>query len=476
MSKDNSQDQLVNLQAAQLAAQVAQQAAALEFQKQRFTMLEMPQFQAQTDIDRQRLQEEMDRLAFDKATEAYKDALQEATLTGTYQGKPTIDWLTQQAQITGVLNGQETLQGKLNDAQIAQMQHAMELDSKNFELNYQKYGTDLQHWTSEFQETQTNDLRNYLLQEAGVTGQFNGQDTLDKQKMDSQNALSYLNLLASVQNDPFKALRVQQNAGSFNNLAQGFLGKYQMAGAGGVTGNPGQTQVSDYLHPIGLDGQPVQGQQPLAQPMVPAGVPATVPATATAQPMTDPTTGQVLAALPAYMYQAPGVAQPGAVPVASQTPPVAQTGAVGATGVEQPASVATTAYTYSPPGAQAPVDAYNYQPTNTGSMQMYPPGVAAPSTQAQYSTTTPQSVDAQNKLMQPGALGTQGTTSSQSTGVLTPDKVNAENYANADAGQQKTLWQYFGDQGWDPDTAKDVFMKSLPRYGGPSRGTVKQAA
>ena len=46
--KDKTQDQLVNLQAAQLAAQTANWAAQLEFQKERMRLLELPQFQFQS--------------------------------------------------------------------------------------------------------------------------------------------------------------------------------------------------------------------------------------------------------------------------------------------------------------------------------------------------------------------------------------------------------------------------------------------
>jgi hypothetical protein len=100
-SKDNPQDKLINLQAQQLAAQVANWAAQLEFQKERMRLLELPEMQGKLQVD-------IDRLAFDKAQATWENAFKEASITGKYNGQDTIEWLTQQAQLTGVLNGQQT--------------------------------------------------------------------------------------------------------------------------------------------------------------------------------------------------------------------------------------------------------------------------------------------------------------------------------------------------------------------------------
>lgn len=440
--------ELTNVNAAQLAAQVANWAAQLEFQKTRFQLMELPQFQSQDATQRQQLQIQMDQLAFQKAQAAYQNALQEAALTGTYQGKPTTQWLTEQAQLTGVMNGQETLQGKLNDAQIAQMQHAMALESQNFQLQYQKYGTDTEHWDKTFASQQASDLRNYTLAEAGLTGKFNGQDTLAAQSQsevvrearareaqqaaDSQQtgALGYLNLLATVQNNPFKMLKVQQNAGNFNNLAAGWLGKVQMPGSGTITGNPGgPAGPGDLLTQYNPDGSVV--------PM--PALPTYKPADSAVNPALAPTA---------------------AVPVS---------GAMGAQALDP-----ITGYAYSPPGSQAPVGDYNYMPTASGQTQIYPPGVVAPANGAQLSTTTPQTPGSVQGMV--GAVGAEGSNTPGSTDVLTPNKINARNYNNSNAGQQKLLWQYEDSQGWDPETAQSIYKQSLPTYAGPATGKVVRAA
>src|SRR4249920_983638 len=96
--QDDMQEKLYNLQAQQLAAQVANWAAQLEFQKERFRLLEMPQFQ-------QGLQLEVDKLAWQKAQDTWERAYQEAAITGTYNGQPTTQWLMDQARLTGSYNG-----------------------------------------------------------------------------------------------------------------------------------------------------------------------------------------------------------------------------------------------------------------------------------------------------------------------------------------------------------------------------------
>src|SRR6266498_2167022 len=93
---DNQQDKLINLSAQQLAAQVANWAAQLDFQKERFRLLEMPEMQGRSTLD-------VDKFAWEKAQTTWENAFKESTITGMYQGQPTIDWLTRQAQLTGVL-------------------------------------------------------------------------------------------------------------------------------------------------------------------------------------------------------------------------------------------------------------------------------------------------------------------------------------------------------------------------------------
>ena len=63
-SGNDQADKLINLQAQQLAAQVANWASQLEFQKERLRLLELPEMQGKLQVD-------VDRLAFDKAQAAW---------------------------------------------------------------------------------------------------------------------------------------------------------------------------------------------------------------------------------------------------------------------------------------------------------------------------------------------------------------------------------------------------------------------
>ena len=90
----NDQSQYFNNQAAALAAQVAAAAAQLEFQRMRFSQLELPQFQAMSTLDKE-------KLAFQKATEVWNQAFQEASVTGSYNGVPAAQYLLSASQMTG---------------------------------------------------------------------------------------------------------------------------------------------------------------------------------------------------------------------------------------------------------------------------------------------------------------------------------------------------------------------------------------
>jgi hypothetical protein len=105
------QSEYFNHQAAALAAQVAAQAAQLEFQRMRFTQLELPQFQNMSALDKE-------KLAFSKATEVWNQAFQEASVTGSYNGVPAAQFLLSASQVTGVFNQP----GQLNADQQAQYQ------------------------------------------------------------------------------------------------------------------------------------------------------------------------------------------------------------------------------------------------------------------------------------------------------------------------------------------------------------------
>jgi hypothetical protein len=391
--KESPEEKLANVAAAQLAAQVANWAAQLEFQKERMRLLEMPEMQGRQSI-------EIDRLAFDKAESTWKRALEESSVTGTYNGQPTQEWLERQARLTGVLNGQQTLEGRLTDAQVAQMNHAMAMDGRRITLEETQFQFEKERFGTEFAHQQEQDRIGNRFRESELTGRLDGRNTLARDELEANERQQYLSLLSSLQGSPFKTMRMLGNTPQgLTDLVNAWAGKYQMGGLTGSGQAPGAPQLSDLWNPMG----------------VPVG-----------------TSGPV--GTPGSFMNARGVGGPA--------------GEVG--------------YTMSPFGTQAPLDAYNYQATPSGQTQVYPPGVQAPPNDAQVSTQTP---------LSPGQA--QQAAASMTPGMLTPNQINAENYANTNKVGQDLMWQYFEDaQGWAPGAAQDSFLKSLPRYGGPKQGTV----
>lgn len=257
-------DQLANIQAAQLAAQVANWAAQLEFAKQRFQLMELPQAQAQSQLA-------IDQLAFQKATEAWQQAFQEASLTGTYQGQTTTAWLTQQAQLTGVLNGTQTVQGKLTDAQVAQMNSAMQIAQQNQLLDVQKFGFQQTQWNAEFALSKAGQQLQYMgvdengnptlaktAQDATITGyDAQGNPTLARQTQEASEAQQYLSLLSSLQGpqNAFVQARVLGNTpNSIRDIANAWAGKYQIGGTTGSGQNPTPASVGGLMGSTGLPG------------------------------------------------------------------------------------------------------------------------------------------------------------------------------------------------------------------------------
>lgn len=450
-SKNDPQQQLINLQAQQLAAQVANWAAQLEFQKQRLQVLELPQFQAGDANQKQQLMLDADKFAWEKATDEWKKAFQEAALTGKYQGQDTTEWLTQQAQLTGVLNGQQTLQGRMTDAQIAQMNHAMELENNQFLAQTTGYYNGQSTFARQQFEAGATGYYNGQKtlereqQEAGLTGYYNGQKTFGREQFEAQQGLEGLKILSSLQGagNAFKQLRVLGAMGTTGDLANAWIGRYTMPGATGSGQAPGQAQISDLMQPYGNQGGNAIGQSlfalpgPAAQPTQPTFAQpqmayAAKPTPQLAQPTSDPNMNYAMGATPIAPYGGP----------------------VG--------------YSVDPAGTPANPTAWNYGVSGTGQVQVYPPGIPAPPDQHQISTSVPISADQAAQAAQahdPYNAGVAG------TGLLNPNQINAKNYANTNAYAQQLGWAAFEDQGWDVGAAQDAFRKSLPRYGGPAMGS-----
>jgi hypothetical protein len=57
-------------------------------------------------------------------------------------------------------------------------------------------------------------------------------------------------------------------------------------------------------------------------------------------------------------------------------------------------------------------------------------------------------------------------------GLVNPNQINARNYDNSYQYQKDLLWANYEDQGWDKNLAQESYLKSLPKFGGVSKGSV----
>jgi hypothetical protein len=168
------------------------------------------------------------------------------------------------------------------------------------------------------------------------------------------------------------------------------------------------------------------------------------------------------------------------------------------------------AYTYQGAGVQAPIEHWNYSPTTTGSMQVYPPGVVSPYHTPDISTSNAIAPGVANSIYQygqqpsyypyysqpssqsygqpyggsgPGQFYVDRQTPTDSTtnapgevgtgysGMLLPSQINAKNYGNSYQYQKDLGWAAYEDAGWDKSLAQEAFERSLPKTGGPKRGS-----
>lgn len=415
--KENSADKLVNIQAAQLASQVANMAAQLEFQKERFRLLELPEMQASTQLQR-------DELAWKKAQGEYEKAFQEASITGTYNGQPTMEYLTNVAKMTGVLNGAQTLEGKLSDAQIAQINATIMNTQRGMDLEYEKQGFNVR----QYDETHAMELQK---QQASLTGYVNGLPTFEREQWQANQATSYLNLINSLRGpeNAFAQLKVLRNTpDALMQMAQSWAGQFVTPTGISAPGAPPPATVMGQLNggmsPYALPAYtPYNPMQP-AQPNMSARPPA-------------PTTEEQHIGVDTTLDK--GMPQ-GFTPAAYNPIP------------------ATPGYSMDPAGAPAPVHAYNYAPSATGGTQVYPPGVAAPSNQLQVSTYQPVTQQTQQQMLAESTAAGQGV-------LPAPGQINAREYNKATGYEQALGWAQYEDQGWDKSAAQEVFKRSLPKYG-----------
>jgi hypothetical protein len=441
-SGSSTQDQLINLQAQQLAAQVANWAAQLDFQKARFNQLELPEWQAKSQL-------EVDQFAWQKAQDTWENAYKEALVTGTYQGQPTIDWLTRQAQLTGVLNGEQTLQGKLTDAQISQMNQQMKLANDQFLANATGYMAD---------GTPTFDREQWMATTTGYSA--NGDPTFAREQWQAAQAVTgwqFLSTLSGPQNAFKQANAIANMPAGLSGMMDAWAGNYTVAGSAGV-GSGGQARLGDML--LGAAGNTPAGQQ----------------AASVLNPLTAANTAS---------HNYAGDAQTSSWVTPTVTAPSMQPQP------SAPLAASGPAYTYSASGVQAPPQAWNYTALPSGSIQVHPPGVASPPETPDYSTTTPQDLSTMANMIatstggayqygspepvpqpNPVLVQTTPTVGVSNPSTLLPNQINAENYRNMYDYQKQLGWAAFEDAGWDKGLAQDAFRKSLPTYVNPTQGKI----
>lgn len=480
MAQNDTQQQLINLQAQQLAAQVANWAAQLDFQKERFRLLELPQFQQGYQLD-------VDKFAWQKAMDQWDHNYQEALLTGTFNGQPTIQWLTDQAKLTGTYNGQRTLEGLLTDAQIKDMQDKMKLANDQFIT--------------------------------ATTGYYNGKPTFDREKFQAAQALEgwkFISTLSGPQNAFKQARAIASMPGGMSQLMQAYAGQYMLpagtaVGSGGAGGANPAGQLADMMQGFGGPAAPGNpqygyGQQPaqapappqMAAPATPFAPPAdwtppdpNVPPGTTANQNFVPGRGISIdqwndatkAAAIAWNASHPGQIADGSSigwrpPTSEDLVTTPNYGYAG--GAQPPAAVAalppgTTGVqgmSYEPPGVQAPVGAYNYSATSNGSVGVYPPGVASPPQTADVSSYTPVAPgEAAAYLSQPYQYGQASQiTAPGGNYTLAPNQIDAQNYNNSFQYQKDLLWAGFEDQGYDKGLAQEAYQRTLPTHKSPTVG------
>jgi hypothetical protein len=350
---------------------------------------------------------------------------------------------------------------------------------------------------------------------AATTGYFNGQKTFDREKFEQTMALDswkFISGLTGASNAFKQARAIGSMPNGMGDLMGALAGKYNFSSGTSVGSSGGHFNLDEMMQGYGGNfPQPVapgsvspgQPGQPTPAPP-PTAVPTAPPTPPVLQPMPGQPTTPITGPIPGRGFD-PGTQWNAATKQAALAWEAAHPGykldgsqvgyrwvGVSTPGDEEYVTNAQNAgITYSPPGAQAPANAYNYSQAPDGSTQVYPPGVASPAATPDVSSHIPQNPQDAAALMQPYSYGAPyipkpgmpgvGTTITDTqvggTGLdpnahLLPNQINARNYNNAYQYQQELAWAEFEDQGWDKGLAQEAFLKSLPKYGGVSKGAI----
>lgn len=432
-----------NPAAANQAADLAQRIAYQAYLDERLRTLELPQFQSTS-------QQQKDELAFKMAQQKFEEVFREASVTGSYKGQPTTQWLAEMANFTGEFGGQKTLDyltrmGALTgtiEGKATLAKQALDLDAE-----VRRRQTDIQQGalTGEFGGYPTLDAeirRGQLGIEGGaLSGEWNGRPTLDAEIRRRQAAAIEAQLSGEWGGRPTLEAEMQRRrAAAAEGEMQGFFdGNPTLGGRRYESDRQAQAaQLSGYFNGAPtLERQREQDQTGTQLMQLLAGLRGPKDAFQFAKVLNSGglkgildavsgrynmasfgggDTGQLEAVTGANWLGPPGPMSGQAVPAQFQKPDApyweamaakAAAGGVPGTGAGAPpvpvftgAPPPVPGTTHSPPGAQAPTDAYNYERTPTGNTNVYPPGEPAPAGHTQVSTVAPHGgTDSMNAML-----------------------------------------------------------------------------
>lgn len=382
-------------------------------------------------------------------------------LTGMYQNAPTWQRQYQTAGLTGYLDNQATLARQQFEAAATGMYNGAPTEQR------QEFLTQAGGYMPTGEATLAREA-----QDAAISGYYGPAEqkkaTLAREQEENQTALGVMGIAENLRGpeNAFQQLRVLGGmSNGLRDTLDAAAGRFNLPGygAGADPSTLRAATLQGLFNTIQNPGQYAaeMGMRPTAAP-----APTTIPGDVASQPQDWQTAYNQ--ALQNYLNGQQQAAAGGATP---------QYGGAGANTVLDPATAnlgqavgslptgqGVGGANVTPPGYQAPQTHYNYQPTGTGGYTTYPPGIQAPTDAGQINTPTPRST-AELQAMGLDQAAQQG------PGLL-PSQLNARNMARMGTYGQKMVFGGFENTGWDVNAARDVYLASLPQYGGAQHGSL----
>ncbi len=253
-----------NLGAAELAAQIANNSAQQEYLRQRLA-LETQQFQHLSEMDK-------DRLAFEKAQQAWLETYQKSLLTGYYEPTQTV---TQPGEPITENQALDYIWSKRPDLASFYKSNGWKVDTP------EQQRAAVRNWlgmTNEKSvvESGRNPLK--VAEQMGLTPTATttvvptGEriPTLERQRFEQETALNYLNLLANLRGPADYAQYLKVLTGTpqgLRDLVSAAAGQYQLPGFGGGAQQPIEpASIASLLKQVsgewqtGIEGRQVPGR------------------------------------------------------------------------------------------------------------------------------------------------------------------------------------------------------------------------